>query len=147
MNKAPHFGPQPTGEYRDRPSAYGIILHEGKILTLKVQNVHLPGGAIDSGETPEQTVAREALEEAGCIITDITFVGKANQFFPDTETGSVYKQGYFFSAQMSHIDASHIIEEDHETRWLTPEEFLASTAGEYQKWAVKMAMKNRRNPG
>ncbi len=35
----------------------------------------IPGGRIESGETPDQTAIRESLEEAGAIIKDPTYIG------------------------------------------------------------------------
>jgi len=49
-----------------------VLVHEGKLLGFhiedpvsKAQYFILPGGAIESGETPEQAVIRETLEETG----------------------------------------------------------------------------------
>lgn len=36
--------------------------------------VEIVAGMIDEGETPEQVVAREAIEEAGCAVSELAFV-------------------------------------------------------------------------
>lgn len=35
------------------------------------------GGCVDEGETPEEAMKRETLEETGCQVTDFEFIGKA----------------------------------------------------------------------
>ena len=53
-----------------RPSAYGIVIYEHKILLMRENGrYHLPGGGIELGEAPEEAVLREVLEEAGVIVT------------------------------------------------------------------------------
>ncbi|AFX99929.1 tRNA adenosine(34) deaminase TadA [Bdellovibrio bacteriovorus] len=56
--------------FRDRASV--VVLHEGKVLgfhavdpTAQVPYFFLPGGAVEKGETPAATAARECLEETG----------------------------------------------------------------------------------
>lgn len=135
------FGTKPEEKYKDRPCAYAIVLNdEGQILVLKVgATFHLPGGGIDSGEDPEAAVVRETQEEAGCKITDLQYIGKANQFFLKSKTGPLNKLGIFYKARMIHIDESKRVETDHEVCWLTPKEFINSLSGDFQKWAVKKA--------
>ncbi|MCI8441005.1 MAG: NUDIX domain-containing protein [Provencibacterium sp.] len=51
-----------------RPSVRAIILRDGKIgmvHSLKYNYYKFPGGGMESGETREQTLIRETLEEAG----------------------------------------------------------------------------------
>lgn len=55
--------------YRPRPGAYGVIL-KGRSVLLALnacpgEEIALPGGGIDPGETPVRALHREAMEETG----------------------------------------------------------------------------------
>lgn len=132
------FGDKPDAQFINRPSAYAIIPNDhGQILALNVGgNIHLPGGGIDEGENPEETIKREALEEAGCNITDLKYIGKANQYFKTSKIGPLRKSGVFYFAKLLSIDNTASIEDDHQIVWLSPEDFIASDAADFQKWAV-----------
>lgn len=53
---------------------YGVVRHEGKVLLAKKARgpysgmYDLPGGGVEFGETPEQTVRREFMEETGFVV-------------------------------------------------------------------------------
>ena len=56
--------------------AYGILVHEGAVALVRSSNPNhnpplwwLPGGGIDFGETPEQTLTREFKQETGLSVT------------------------------------------------------------------------------
>jgi ADP-ribose pyrophosphatase YjhB (NUDIX family) len=56
--------------------AYGILVHEGAVALVRSSNPNhnpplwwLPGGGIDFGETPEQSLTREFKEETGLSVT------------------------------------------------------------------------------
>jgi len=54
-----------------RPAAYALIVHDDKLLLLKMRHTgkfHLPGGGIEIGERMEETLKREAQEEIGIEI-------------------------------------------------------------------------------
>lgn len=61
-----------NGRVFRRPSARGIIIKDGKaamIHSRKYDYYKFPGGGIEAGETREEALAREILEEAGlCVI-------------------------------------------------------------------------------
>ena len=44
-------------------------------------NWHLPGGAVDRGETLEQAARREAAEEAGATLGKLTLIGVYSRFY------------------------------------------------------------------
>jgi len=57
--------------------AYGILVYDGAVALVRSSNPRhnpplwwLPGGGIDFGETPEQTLSREFLEETGLEVTN-----------------------------------------------------------------------------
>ncbi len=142
MTEIPQFGTKPENEYKNRPGAYGIIFNEEKkILAFraKVQTRYdLPGGGIDANEDPIAALIREAREEGGCVLADIRYLGKANQFYLNTDIGPLNKQGNFYTAQLIDMNSSDAIEYN-EANWLTPDEFIEYAAAEFQGWAVKMA--------
>lgn len=57
---------------------YGLIIEDGKILLIKKANgpykgkLDLPGGSIEFGEKPEDTLKREIEEETGIMIDKYT---------------------------------------------------------------------------
>lgn len=70
--------------YKPRPGAYGILVRAGKIL-LTVQTeprfeIQLPGGGIDLGESPQQALHREVIEETGWRIGDLRKFGAYRRF-------------------------------------------------------------------
>lgn len=134
----PQFG-IPSGEYFDRPGAYVVALRsDGALLALDVRGkYHLPGGGIDQGEDPRATAIRETREEAGYEIDDVREIGRANQFLPNASLGPMNKLGIFFRATVLGPAKQTSTEDDHVVTWITPEEFLASTANDFQKWAVR----------
>ncbi len=136
------FGTEPSQPYTTRVSVYVVAFDDqGRLLVLNVRNkFHLPGGGIDEGEDPLTAVQRETFEEAGCTLKELRDLGKANQFFETSSMGPLNKVATFFQARTAEIDSKNSIEADHKIIWLTPEEFLASSASDFQKWAVEKAL-------
>lgn len=61
----------PNGTVGRRPSVRGIIIRDGKIAMMhsrKYDYYKLPGGGIEPGETLEETLVREVLEESGLVV-------------------------------------------------------------------------------
>jgi 8-oxo-dGTP diphosphatase len=58
---------------KPRHTARCIVLHDDKLLLIErwrdgLHYYSVPGGGIEPGETPEQTVVRELAEETGCVV-------------------------------------------------------------------------------
>jgi len=64
-----------------------FVFKNGKFLMGKRRNAHgdgmwsVPGGHLEFGETPEQTAAREVLEETGVEIKNVRFGAVTNDIF------------------------------------------------------------------
>lgn len=86
MNKAIYIG------------VYGIILNEGKILLIKKARgpykgtYDLPGGGIEHGESFENTLEREFLEETGLKVSSPKFI-QNNQFTVEYQNSKGEEQG------------------------------------------------------
>jgi len=72
------LGSSPTGAVQRYSAAGGVVIDEGKMLLLDRplrQEVRLPKGHIDPGETPDVTALRETAEESGyhelAIVADL----------------------------------------------------------------------------
>ena len=71
------YGTYLRGEYFEKARA--IILKDDKVAFIKdLSNgkITVPGGGVDDGETIENAVKREALEETGMVVEPIMPVGK-----------------------------------------------------------------------
>ena len=61
----------PKEKFFFRPSAYGLIIQNGKILTLRNKSngkIWFPGGGVEIGEKLEEALKRETREETGIEI-------------------------------------------------------------------------------
>lgn len=81
-----------------RTGAYGICIRDGAILVIRKAKgpykglLDLPGGGIEFGETPAETVVREFLEKTGMkiIVTEIAGAfSRVSRFIADTGTRTI----------------------------------------------------------
>ena len=76
-----------------RPSAYGIVVRDGKLLLLKQTNGYdLPGGGLDLGESLEAAVIREVKEESGLEVANPKLVAATSSFYKPHLTADKYVQ-------------------------------------------------------
>ena len=85
---------RPTHRFASR----GLVFNEiGQIAILNKSNKNeykLPGGGIEKNETKEEAFRREVLEETGCEVTDIEFLGVIEELKSHTnfvQTSYVFK--------------------------------------------------------
>ena len=105
-----------------------LIVHEGKVLIIRestnykggsnIGKYDLPGGKIKPGETYQQALERESLEECGLKIT----IGKplfVDEWWPEVAKGEVQIIGIFFEcfAESNHV----VLSNDHDDyQWIDP---------------------------
>ena len=99
--KVPAFGACPEGKgWVIRPSAYGLVEgNQGSLAVVRTsKGIHLPGGGMEPGETPEDTIEREALEECGLIVRPGVWAVRAVQFvFSEPERTHFEKRSTFMA--------------------------------------------------
>ncbi|APX13132.1 NUDIX hydrolase [Tateyamaria omphalii] len=117
--------PDPNRRYKMRPGAYAI-LQRGPSVLLTFQRqpepeFQLPGGGIDPGESPIQTLHREVYEETGWHIGSPRKLGAFRRF--------TYMPEYdLWAEKLCHIYVarpvmrlSEPLEPDHSVVWMDPE--------------------------
>ena len=136
-------------EYRPRQGAYGILVNEGRIACVQVGftkfTYDLPGGAIEAGETPEQALKREFVEETGLDVKVGKLVAELNHYFINDDGLPYNNHSRFFEAELVRERPSAKTEDDHELIWLPPLEVLKRLKNEGYCWAMIQWL--RRKPG
>ncbi|MFA6511758.1 MAG: NUDIX hydrolase [Patescibacteria group bacterium] len=106
-----------------------FVEHEGKILLLLRQHGKsagniwgAPGGKIDAGEKPKQSMHRELKEETGIMIPPQDFQHRYTVYVRYPDYDFVY---HIFQARIPQKPAIAIRTEEHqEYQWLTPQDAL-----------------------
>lgn len=133
------FGTKENPSYLDREGAYIIPIKNNNIGVIKTpKGYFLLGGGIDKGESHEEAIRRECLEEAGYTVN-------IKQNLCSAEAYSKHpKIGYFHPIQTYYIGellekTQEPIESDHEFVWIEYETLKGKMFAEMQNWAIEMA--------
>ena len=132
------FGKLKAGvNYVERAGAYGVIRNESGIFAIvrKPDGLFLPGGGLHSGESPEEALRREVIEETGYESVILNSIGAATQF-----TRKYRKIGHFFLARLTG-KVMEPTEDDHELVWLSGDDAIRQMKHEYHAWAIRKGHK------
>lgn len=81
-----------------RKCVRGIVFdEENNIALVKVNHLIIPGGGVEEGETLDEAIKRECLEESGCEIDDIKVLGKT---FESRERKGGVQETFCFTAKL-----------------------------------------------
>jgi 8-oxo-dGTP pyrophosphatase MutT (NUDIX family) len=112
-----------------------IIEREGRYLLVEEETpeglrLNNPAGHLDPGESPEQGVAREALEETACVFTPTALVGVYLARFERPATGEdITYLRFAYGGELGAFDAQRPLDTGIvRTLWMTPDEVRASVA-------------------
>ncbi len=134
-------------EYLPRAGAYGILVHDGRIACAQIGytkfTYDLPGGAIDPGETPEQALKREFVEETGLDVKVGKLVTELNHYFIHDDGTPYNNHCRFYEAELVRERPKAKTEDDHELVWLPPLEVVKRLKNEGYAWAMVCWMRNR----
>jgi 8-oxo-dGTP diphosphatase len=140
----PEFGERKANTvYQPRPGAYAVIFDDaGRVAVVRtLQDVGLPGGGSDAGETPEETLEREVREECARGVTVLRRLGETIQFvFVPSEQKHFRKHGVFFAAELG-PRLPQPPEADNTLLWLSPPDAIAQLATESQAWVVERVVR------
>ena len=124
-----------------RPSAYALVRNAiGELAIVRTsRGFHLPGGGIESDETSEEAVEREAKEESGLILNLGACLGKAVQIVYSAEENACFEKiSEFFEAKP--IGHGAATEPDYELIWVDLDQAIKLLSHESHRWAVERLM-------
>ncbi|MDT0681501.1 NUDIX hydrolase [Roseicyclus sp. F158] len=116
----PRYGKPPVRgtAYRLRPGAYAVLVRGREVLLTATDEIQLPGGGIDPGESPLHALHREVFEETGWSLSGPRRLGAFRRF--------VWMPDYGFNAEkLCHVYVARPgrrlgppTEPDHAPLWL-----------------------------
>lgn len=122
-----------------------FIVHNGKVLIIRestkykggsnIGKYDLPGGKIKPGETYQQALERESLEECGLEIK----IGKpffVDEWWPEVANGEVQIIGIFFECTAE--SGQVVLSNDHDDyQWINPADYAKYNMIEADRKALK----------
>ena len=135
------FGtPDPGVTYKPRTGAYGILLRDGRLACAQIGytkfTYDLPGGGVDPGETPDQALRREFLEETGLEVKPGLLAAEFNHYWIHDDGTPYNNHCLIHEVELVRERPEAKTEKDHELVWLPPLEVLKRLKNEGYAWAV-----------
>ena len=133
------FGSKENAIYYDREGAYIIPIKDTKIGVVNTpKGYFLLGGGINKGESHEQAIKRECLEEVGYTVNIKQKLCSAETYTNNSKFGYFHPiQTYYIGELLEKVQQP--IENDHELLWIEYEKLNGKMFAEMQNWAIKQA--------
>lgn len=133
------FGEKRTdSQYRYRKGVYAVILLEGKVMTVLNSHGHyfLPGGGVEMGESNQESLTREVLEETGYIVEKAEYIGNAGNYFTSFQNKPIYNDGYFYRTSIGK-QAQNPTETEYSMKWINVKDSQSLLFHAHHVWAKK----------
>jgi 8-oxo-dGTP diphosphatase len=119
----------PVDDLSWRPSAYAIVVRDGKVLlTRQMGGYSLPGGGLEFGEMPEDTVVRETFEETGIKVANPRLLVCKSNLFKSLRADDVddFVQSILLFYACDFVSGELSIDglDDHEQTWTEMPEWI-----------------------
>lgn len=128
-----------TEKYNERIAAYVVLNDKGRIAIVRTPSgkYFLPGGKIEDGETMEECILRECMEEMGFSVTlkEYYAVGE-RYFFLENNNSYSHVTGHFYYADRYEKECEPL-EEGNEVLWMPFEECMQELYHPHHRWAVE----------
>jgi len=133
----PEFGERLPGiEYVDRPGAYAFIRNADGLIAvvrLTMERHYLPGGGMEAGETPVQSMIREIAEELAHGAHVGALFAQATQYVASSRGGHFAVRAHYFEVTLGEpLDGPA----EHELLWLPAPTAAAALVREADRWAL-----------
>jgi len=128
-----------TEKYNERIAAYVVLTDNEMIAIVRTRSgkYFLPGGKIEDGESMEECIVRECLEEMGIRVKlrDYYAIGE-RYFYLEKNNSYSHVIGHFYFAD-SYEKVCVPLEEGNEVVWISYEQCMQTLYHPHHKWAVE----------
>jgi ADP-ribose pyrophosphatase YjhB (NUDIX family) len=124
--------------------AYGLLINHGEIALVRSSNPEhqpplwwLPGGGIDFGESPEQTLAREFVEETGLTVGNPKLLGVTSDVRRRNNGDRIHTVRIIYTVDLVAGELTHEVHgtTDH-AAWFDLDELRTLNLADYATWAL-----------
>ncbi len=128
--------------------AYGVLLHEGRVALVRSSNPQhqpplwwLPGGGIDFGESPEETLIREFREETGLSVERPELFSVTSDVRKRDNGDRIHTVRIIYTVRWASGDLTHEVHgtTDH-AAWFPSDALDALNLAEYARVAIQGAL-------
>lgn len=127
--------------------AYGVLINDGRVALVRSSNPKhtpslwwLPGGGIDFGEAPEDTLVREVFEETGLEVADPQLLGVTSDVRRRDNGDRIHTVRILFTVTLAGGELRHEVHgtTDH-AAWFKLEELDELNIADYARIAIVTA--------